>query len=103
MTIRGLSEPMRLVQSTISGLVTRLERKRLLIRRPNPADHRCARVMLAERVESCLAKDVSEKRLSPLVSVLQQASRGDGARIVDGLTILSKLLTTSSQPTDQPS
>lgn len=90
-----------LAQSTVSSLVSRLERKKFVTRHPDPSDKRYIRIELTEKVKSYLAQDVLNKRLNPLVSALQQANQEERKTIVDGLTILSRLVNKISQPLDR--
>ncbi len=98
MTIRDLGKHLMLSQSTVSGLVNRLERKKLVARQPDPTDKRYTRIVLTDRVKTYLAQDVLEKRLNPLISALQQASVEERKTIVDGFTILARLLKNPPQP-----
>lgn len=92
LTVRELSERMGLAQSTVSGLVERLERKRFVRRLADPADRRCTRVMLTDAVKSYLEQTAPWRRLSPLIAALQQATDGERQTVVEGIAILCRLL-----------
>jgi MarR family transcriptional regulator, organic hydroperoxide resistance regulator len=92
MSIRALSERMGLAQSTVSGLVERLEQKQVVRREVDANDRRCTRVLLVDAVKSYLGQD---QRLGPLVDVMEQASDAERQAVLDGLSTLLRLLTGS--------
>ncbi len=92
MTIGALSQRMGLAQSTVSGLVLRLERKGMVARAPDPADRRYTRIHLTEPVQAYLAQAARVNRLGPLVGALQQASPDERQAILEGLDLLARLL-----------
>ena len=71
MTLKELCERMGLAQSTVSGIVERLERKRLVRRLKDPADRRRTRIEVTEQVKTYMQQDEPLRRLGPLVLALQ--------------------------------
>jgi MarR family transcriptional regulator, organic hydroperoxide resistance regulator len=95
LTVGELSERLGLAQSTVSGLVMRLEQKQLVQRQVDPVDRRHTRVVLAEVVKSYL-DDAPRRGL--LVDVLQWASEHERRAVLDGLGTLLRLLTGQAAP-----
>ncbi len=93
MTIRELSQRMGLAQSTVSGLIERLERKKLVRRQIDPDDRRCTRVLLAEAVKAYLDQ---RQPPGPLVAVMERATAEERKVVLDGLSTLLQLLMRSS-------
>ena len=96
MTMKELCEKMGLAQSTVSGIIDRLERKKIVRRVVDGADRRCTRIVLTELVKAYLEKTAPLIRLGPLVSALQHASDNERQTILAGLTTLRRLLTETS-------
>ncbi len=92
-TIRELSEQMGLAQSTVSSLIERLERKKLLQRQVDPDDRRRTRVVLVEAVKAYLEQ---HQPSSSLAAVMEQASAEERKVVLDGLSTLLRLLKKSS-------
>ena len=57
MTLKDLSERMELAQSTVSGIIERLEQKKLVHRLTDPADRRRTRIEVTERVKTYMQQD----------------------------------------------
>jgi DNA-binding MarR family transcriptional regulator len=95
LTIRELSDQLGLAQSTVSGVVMRLEQKKLVQRLVDPADRRCTRVALVETVKSYLDQD---PRMGRLVEVMEYASDEERRAVLDGLRTLLRLLTEQRAP-----
>lgn len=91
-TLKELSERMGLAQSTVSGIVERLEQKKLVNRLTDPTDRRRTRIAITERVQTYMQQDEPLRRLGPLVLALQQATSEERKTIVEGLTLLQRLL-----------
>ncbi len=91
-TLKELSERMGLAQSTVSGIVERLEQKKLVNCLTDPTDRRRTRIAITERVQTYMQQDEPLRRLGPLVLALQQATSEERKTIVEGLTLLQRLL-----------
>ena len=89
LSLSELSRRMGLAHSTVSGIVTRLERRGLLGRSARPDDRRFVRIELAEPVK---ARDLPASRLRPLAAALTEATEEERAAIVDGVATLHRLL-----------
>ena len=53
---RDMEEAFQLSHPTVSGLLSRLEKKGFIHTAPDPADRRCKRVSLADKGRECLAR-----------------------------------------------
>jgi DNA-binding MarR family transcriptional regulator len=100
MTLKDLSERMGLAQSTVSGIVERLEHKQLVHRLTDPTDRRRTRIEITERVKTYMQQDEPLRRLGPLVLALQQATDDERKRVVEGLALLQRLLLRADTPED---
>lgn len=101
MMLKELSERIDLAQSTVSGIVERLEQKRLVRRLTDPADRRRTRIAVTERVKTYMQQDVPSRRLGPLVQALQQATDDERTTVVDGLALLQRLLQSTNKTEQQ--
>lgn len=70
---RDIEQAFQLSHPTVSGLLTRLERKDFIEQRPDPSDRRCKRIFLLEKGRQCL-------------SVMDQTIRQTEHRIVQNFT-----------------
>jgi DNA-binding MarR family transcriptional regulator len=91
-SLKELSRRLALSHSTVSGIVDRLERRGLVHRRPDPADGRSTRIVLAEPVREYLARTLPARRRGPVLAALRRASAEERARVRDGLATLRRLL-----------
>ncbi len=98
LTIRDLSQAMGLAQSTVSGIVERLEKKGFIARTVDAADRRYARVVLTRQVKAYIEKNMSRMRLGPILSALARAEPQDRQAILRGLQLLEALLLTEDEP-----
>jgi len=92
LSLSELSRRMGLAHSTVSGIVTRLERRGLLARVPDPEDRRFVRVELADAVKGWVEHDLPAARLRPLATALARADERERAVILKGLATLERLL-----------
>lgn len=92
LSLSELSRRMGLAHSTVSGIVTRLERRGLLGRSARPDDRRFVRIELAEPVKAWVERDLPASRLRPLAAALTEATEEERAAIVDGVATLHRLL-----------
>jgi MarR family transcriptional regulator, organic hydroperoxide resistance regulator len=89
---------MGLAQSTVSGIVERLERKRLVRRLKDPADRRRTRIEVTEQVKTYIQQDEPLRRLGPLVLALQQVTADERHTVLAGLALLQQLLQRENSP-----
>jgi DNA-binding MarR family transcriptional regulator len=87
-----LSHQVALSNSTVSGIVDRLEARGWVRRDRDPDDRRATRVFLAERVKAYLGETMPAQRLAPLIAALRQASPEQRAAIVNSLALLQQLV-----------
>jgi DNA-binding MarR family transcriptional regulator len=93
LSLSELSRRMGLAHSTVSGIVTRLERRDLLRRTTRPDDRRFVTIELTQPVKQWLERELPAVRLRPLVAAVGRASDQERAAILDGLAALERLLT----------
>jgi DNA-binding MarR family transcriptional regulator len=93
LSLSELSRRMGLAHSTVSGIVTRLERRGLLERTTRPDDRRFVTIELTQPVKEWLVHELPSSRLRPLVAAIGQATTQERAAILDGLATLERLLT----------
>jgi DNA-binding MarR family transcriptional regulator len=91
-SVKELSERVGLAHSTVSGIVERLERRRLVQRRSNPEDRRFTAVFLSELVKSHLRDGRYADHLGPRHPALRSASEEERTQVLEGLTTLHRLL-----------
>ncbi len=92
MTIKDLTRAMGLSQSTVSGIVERLERMKLVRRQADAQDKRRSRIEAADEVKTYVQKEVIEQRLGALVNVLGRTSAAERAMIIQALETLERML-----------
>ncbi len=92
MALKDLTRALGLSQSTVSGMVDRLERLKLARRRVDAQDRRLTRVEAAEEVKTYVQKEVIEQRLGAMMRALGKASPAERARILQALETLERLL-----------
>lgn len=93
MTIGALRTAMGLSQSTVSGVIARLERKGFVHRDIGATDHRQTVVRLAGSVKSYLESGARSRRLKPLMDALGRATPSERELVVAGIAALHRLLT----------
>jgi DNA-binding MarR family transcriptional regulator len=92
LSLSELSRRMGLAHSTVSGIVTRLERRGLLRRTTRPDDRRFVSIELSQPVKQWLERELPASRLRPLLAALGRATGRERAAILDGLATLERLL-----------
>jgi DNA-binding MarR family transcriptional regulator len=101
MTVTQLRAQMGLSQSTVSGIVARLERRGLVHRFADAVDRRTTRIAVTEDVKAYMHQVAATQRLGPLVRALAHASAADRRRIVSGIGRLRELLTNEDAPDER--
>ncbi len=92
LSLKDLSQRVSLSHSTVSGIVDRLERQGFVQRKPDVHDRRFTKIYLSEQVKSYLGQDLPSRRLRSLAEALKNGTAEERARIMEGLSILRKLL-----------
>ena len=102
LSLSELSEHMGLAHSTVSGIVTRLERLGLVQRRTRLEDRRYLRIDFTDRVREW--HDLPALGLGPLAAALELATEDERATVMTGLAVLERLLgaATVSRTSGQP-
>jgi DNA-binding MarR family transcriptional regulator len=96
LSLSELSRRMGLAHSTVSGIVTRLERRELLRRTTRPGDRRFVTIELTQPVKEWVGGELPAVRLRPLTAAIGQATEQERRTIMDGLATLERLLTSRS-------
>lgn len=91
LSVKELSQKVRLSHSTVSGIVDRLERKDLVVRIPNQQDRRITKITLTDVARNQL-KLLPHQMFSGIVNRFYQATREEQIEILAGLTTLRQLL-----------
>ena len=91
MKITDLSKKINLSNSTVSGIVDRLEKQELVIKRRSEKDRRIVYVKVAPKFER-IHKGMNEKMKKKFEDLLSKATPGDIEKIIEGLTTLKRVL-----------
>jgi DNA-binding MarR family transcriptional regulator len=92
LSLSDLSEQMGLAHSTVSGIVSRLERDGVLRRTTRPGDRRYTQIELTPEARQWVEQEMPAARLGPLETAIQKATGEELAAILNGLAILERLL-----------
>lgn len=92
MTLKELTGAMGLSQSTVSGIVERLERLGVLTRSVDPLDRRLTRIAPSEEVRQFMQREMPARRMDPLLRALERATPAERDAIRRGLELLEHLL-----------
>lgn len=91
MKISELSEKMGLSNSTVSGLIDRMERQGVVERIRSEEDKRVVYVTVSPRFEE-MHRDFHQKADEYMESLLRQADPEDMEKVISGLNALKKIL-----------
>lgn len=101
LSLSSLSEKMGLAHSTVSGIVSRLERDGVLRRAPRPDDRRYTQVELTDQARQWVEHEMPAARLGPLETAIRKATSEELDAILTGLATLQRLLPgTGPRPED---
>jgi DNA-binding MarR family transcriptional regulator len=92
LSLSELSGRMGLSHSTVSGIVSRLERRGFLQRSVRPDDRRYVQIELTAEVKRWLEHNLPASRRQPLAEALSRATRKERAAVLDGVATLARLL-----------
>ncbi|MGJ7912473.1 MarR family winged helix-turn-helix transcriptional regulator [Neobacillus sp. LXY-1] len=87
-SIKQLSQNLKMTQSTVSDIVERLISKGFLIKTPNPKDKRLADISLSERLAEEIDENVAEITNKALVGVLNLLTPNEQAIVEKGMELL---------------
>lgn len=91
LSLKDLSARVHLTHSTVSGIVDRLARRKLVQREPDAGDRRVSRIHVTAEVGR-YARTAPRRLYSPLVDALRDVSPEERTRIIRTLTRLSDLV-----------
>lgn len=92
LSLSDLSARLGLAHSTVSGIVSRLERTGLVRRSTCTDDRRQIRIELTASVRDWVDHELPALRQAPLVAALGQISAEQRAALLDGLATMHRLL-----------
>jgi MarR family transcriptional regulator, organic hydroperoxide resistance regulator len=90
--LREITAAVGLAQSTVSGIVERLERSGMLVRTEDQTDARASRIAASAPVKDFVEKQMPKLTLSPLVAALRAGGLQDTERIAAAVARLDELL-----------
>ena len=91
-SLKELSAAVSLAHSTVSGIVDRLEKRRLVERRADANDGRISRIRAAAVVRDFVREKIPELSRGPLTAALERASAEERTDIAAALRRLRELL-----------
>ena len=91
LSLKDLSGRMGLSHSTVSGIVDRLERRRIVRRETDASDRRITRIFLGDKVKRYVAATQADI-YAPVVGRIMAAPSRERARITSGLASLCAAL-----------
>lgn len=91
MKITELSREINLSNSTVSGIVDRLEKQQLVVRMRSRDDRRFVYIKLAPKFEK-IHKEVYEKAEESFENLLSRGTAEEIEQIINGLNVLKKIL-----------
>jgi DNA-binding MarR family transcriptional regulator len=88
LSLKELSCRAELAHSTVSGIVDRLEKRRLVRRQRDSKDARFSRIVVTDLVRNFMRDRLPELTMRPLLVALRRAKPQERTKILDGLRIL---------------
>jgi len=92
LSLKELTAQVGLAHSTVSGIVDRLVKRGLVVRRPNLDDRRHTRITASGVVREFLQKKYPALAAHPLFDVLRIANESERAAVVTGIRTLRRLI-----------
>jgi DNA-binding MarR family transcriptional regulator len=102
LSLSDLSEKMGLAHSTVSGIVSRLERDGVLRRTPRPGDRRYTQIELTDQARQWVEHEMPAARLGPLETAVRKATSEELDAILNGLATLQRLLPSREPHPEDP-
>ncbi|WP_026564402.1 MarR family winged helix-turn-helix transcriptional regulator [Bacillus sp. UNC41MFS5] len=87
-TIKHLSQNLKMTQSTVSDIVERLTSKGFLVKTPNPKDKRSVEISLSNELSKGINEDISEIANKSLVDVLSLLNPDEQEMVEKGMRLL---------------
>ena len=92
LTLRELSQQVGLAHSTVSGIVDRLEQRKMLKRVAHESDRRFTRIAISDGLRTYMQDKVRAETAYPLMKALKKARPEEQALVLNGLRTLRQLL-----------
>lgn len=92
LTLKELSAQVDLAHSTVSGIIDRLERQKLVRRVIDATDRRYVRLYVSDDVQTYVQNILPTRHTHPLIAALEAATPVERDAITDGLQTLLRLL-----------
>lgn len=87
-SVKQLTQNLRMTQSTVSDIVERLTEKGILIKKPNPQDKRSVQIMLTEKMVKII-EETSPKPIHQIMgSVLENLQPSEQSTVEEGMRLL---------------
>ncbi|SLL33494.1 MarR family transcriptional regulator [Mycobacteroides abscessus subsp. abscessus] len=87
-SVKQLTQNLRMTQSTVSDIVERLTEKGILIKKPNPQDKRSVQIMLTEEMVKII-EETSPKPIQQIMgAVLDNLQPSEQAAVEEGMRLL---------------
>jgi len=96
LSLKELSKTVCLAHSTVSGIIDRLEKRGLVVRRTGDIDRRVTQIIASPAVRDFLQTRAPALTLHPLTRALKDATPAQRTAAQKGLGILEQLLKNSS-------
>ena len=87
-SVKQLTQNLRMTQSTVSDIVERLTEKGLLIKKPNPKDKRSVQIMLTEKMVKIIEETAPKPIQQIMGSVLENLQPSEQAKVEEGIRLL---------------
>ncbi|MGG3562782.1 helix-turn-helix domain-containing protein [Neobacillus rhizosphaerae] len=87
-SIKHLSQNLKMTQSTVSDIVERLTSKGLLVKTPNPKDKRSVEISLSNELAKGINEDISDIANKSLLGVLNQLNPSEQEIVEKGMRLL---------------
>jgi DNA-binding MarR family transcriptional regulator len=92
LSLKDLSRAVGLAHSTVSGIVDRLEKRRLAERRVDPNDARASVIVASQRVRNYMRDTYPAVVVHPVTDALRRAKPAERAAILEGLRTLRRVV-----------
>ncbi|MEH7086238.1 MarR family transcriptional regulator [Neobacillus drentensis] len=87
-SIKHLSQNLKMTQSTVSDIVERLTSKGFLVKTPNPKDKRSVEISLSNELSKGINEDISEIANKSLFDALSLLNPGEQEMVEKGMRLL---------------
>lgn len=87
-SVKELTQNLRMTQSTVSDIVERLTEKGILIKKPNPQDKRSVQIILTEKMVKIIEETAPKPIQQIMGSVLENLQPSEQAKVEEGMRLL---------------